>query len=94
MIFCQENGYTFPYVQIKCPLSALNTAWHFGSFDLPFIIQMFLVTRNWVWSAALITGSSGVFVDSDTGPFIHGVFSVMEWIWFTSDQCEEGRNLS
>lgn len=39
MIFCQENGYyTFPYVLIKCPLSALNTAWHFSSFDLPFII--------------------------------------------------------
>lgn len=36
MSFCQENGYTFPYVQIKCPLSAPNTAWHFQQFWLAF----------------------------------------------------------
>lgn len=55
---------------------------------------MFFVTLNWVWLATLIMGSSDVFVDSDADPFIHGVFLVMEWIRFTFDQCEEGRNLS
>lgn len=55
---------------------------------------MFFVTLNWVWLATLIMGSGGVFVGSDAGPFIHGVFSLMEWIWFAFDQCEEGRNLS